>query len=348
MQIINQTIYQENPYHSLLYRALGGRYSARRGTVDDAILSLQRKQGNLLHIHWEEHPLRKCSTGAEAAVVADYLIARLSYFRKLGGRIIWTVHNIEPHEGEFRDQFLRYRKALAGLADHVHVHNLAAIEVLASQTDIDRSRIVYIPHPSYIGAYEDTEQTVQPHAQPDEKKALFFGMLRRYKGLDLLFRAVPEPQKLEPGLQIAIHGKTVPGDPFAEELQTYSAIEGYDIHAERVEDPDVPGLMRSARCIVIPYEKFLTSGVALLGLTYGVPVVAPNISQMRELFPPTCQRLLFEPGDATSLAEKIREAVTLTSDEFDEINELNRKRAWYLRPERISTILGTFYDKMKG
>ncbi|MEI6161571.1 MAG: hypothetical protein WCP77_17185, partial [Roseococcus sp.] len=74
--VVNATIYQDNPYHGLLYAALAGRYDAIRGTVEDGF-SLLPDGPALLHLHWEEHALRGAPSAAEARLTARHLAGRL-------------------------------------------------------------------------------------------------------------------------------------------------------------------------------------------------------------------------------------------------------------------------------
>jgi hypothetical protein len=74
--VYNHTIYRENPYHEVLYRAIGKRYRPVRGDVELATEGLRSGEGRLLHLHWEEHCLRPCRTGAEARAVAARTLER--------------------------------------------------------------------------------------------------------------------------------------------------------------------------------------------------------------------------------------------------------------------------------
>ena len=106
MKIINYTVYKGNPYTTALYSSLVGKYDPIKGDIDSAIAELKAKKLAVLHVHWEEHLIRHCLCPSEARQLIVFSISRLEYFKKLGGIVVWTVHNAMPHEMEFPDLFL--------------------------------------------------------------------------------------------------------------------------------------------------------------------------------------------------------------------------------------------------
>ncbi len=106
MRAINCTLYPDNPYQSLLYSGLGGRYDLVRGTVDQALTALNAGEKVLLHVNWEEHVIRASPTKAEAQATTDYFLRTLKQFVDKGGRVVWTIHNEFPHELQHPEVFV--------------------------------------------------------------------------------------------------------------------------------------------------------------------------------------------------------------------------------------------------
>lgn len=348
MKVINQVIYAENPYHRILYSGLEGRYEPVRADVDAAINAIGEQGRQLLHIHWEEHAIRHCVTAVEARASKDYLLKRLRHFRILGGKVLWTVHNLVPHELQHIEAFLELRRGLAEEVDVILVHNLEAINVLRAQVTLDQSKLVYLPHPSYLGIYEP-EQGAEERAlaAPRTRRLLGFGKMRRYKGFDTLLDFVPEDFLAEHDLTLSIVGQPLPQERYAEELAARAAGRArVSVEPRNVPDDEVAALFRTAECLVLPYERFLTSGVALLALTLGLPTVAPASDAMHELFPPSGHRLLYRPGDAADFRRAVLETVGLSDDgRADLIRDLIA-RARYLRPAKAGALLGAVYDRV--
>lgn len=344
MRVTNSTMFQGNPYHDLLYSALAGRYHPKKGTVDDAVAAARRGEGRLLHMHWEENPLRKCKTRTEARLVKDRISASLAEFKGLDGKLVWTLHNRLPHELEFTDELIGLRQAIAEHADRILVHSTAAIMTLREQIDVAFSRIMLLPHPSYADIYPKYDDSLPLKRSGSD--VLFFGLIREYKGLDLLVEAIDRPYEICPDFSLRIRGDVLPGDPYAKTVESYADRPGIDLKIGRVSEDYVEPMFRSVRAVVMPYQRFLTSGVAMLALTFGTPVIAPDTPQMRELLPEENADLLFESGNAASLRERLRLVTSLSGAEIDTIVAANKARAELLHPHRISSQLGELYDSL--
>jgi len=347
--VYNHTIYRENPYHEVLHKAIGGRYRPVRGDVDRAIEGLRAGEGRLLHLHWEEHCLRPCRTGAEARAAAGHLLERLGAYRALGGRTLWTVHNLMPHELEHPDAFLALRRGLAGAVDRILVHGLEAVSVLAAQTggELPRERLFYLPHPSYLGLYEDEALSERPAAGPaGPPTALLFGKVRRYKGFDRLLEAYAAASP-RPAFAVRVVGQPLATDSYGPELQArFAGVPGIELDFRHVPDGEVAPTLRAASCLVLPYERFLTSGAAMLGLSLGLPTVAPDTPQMRELLPAVAHDLLYARDEPGSLLRAVERAVALAGEAREVTRRALLRRARHLRPERVSRLLGGLYDSL--
>jgi glycosyltransferase involved in cell wall biosynthesis len=307
---------------------------------------IRKKKKQIFHVHWEEHCLRPCPTAAEARSAKDYFVKRTRYFQKLGGKVLWTVHNLMPHELEHVDIFLGLRQELADIADHILVHNLEAINVLADQITFDSRKIRYLPHASYQGVYPAPTEA-DAGVKPSPRTLLAFGKVRRYKGFDTLLDLLPPAFMKSNKLSLKIVGQPLETETFGEELTARAAgRKDVTLDFRVVPDDEVSALLTSAGCVVLPYERFLTSGVALLCLSAGALVVAPAAPSMKELLPPSCHRLLYKAGDIVDIQRAVLECVTLTDEERNAMVQDSLSRANYLRPERISRQLGEIYDRL--
>jgi beta-1,4-mannosyltransferase len=347
VQIINCTLYRDNPYQSALYSALEGRYEGVKGTIDDGIAGLAADGRALVHVHWEEHVVRGRRTAAEARAAADYFVRRLREFVGSGGRILWTVHNSMPHELEYPEVFQYIREALASVSERIIVHNTEGINVLSAQVRLDRRKLYFLPHPSYLGVYEPEEVTERAVEAPTGRQILAFGKLRRYKGLGRLIDMLPAEFLAGERAALRISGEPIRDDAYLPELRKqYAPWQDIIWDVRSIPDAEVPTLLRSARCLALPYERFLTSGVALLALSVGTIVVGPATMPMREVLPVEAQRFLFKPDSTEDFQRAVRDAMALGTEEVQELRRALLKRARYLHPHRISRQLGGLYDQM--
>ena len=342
VDVVNFIVSDRNPYNVLLYGGVDRRYRMRRGTIDDALARIESGGSNLFHLHWEERlVVERPERHAAMAAMADFE-QRLEAFLARGGRLVWTIHNALPHEPSHLDLFFALRRRLAERAALILVHHEAAAETLAGQCALDRSKLSLLPHPAYFGAYESEAETRTREPDWRSRRLMTFGMLRPYKGLDLLAEAAA----LAPEIGIDVMGE--PGPRFEEEvrpvLERSPSIAASPI---RVEDAEVPALMRSVRGLVLPYRALLGSGVALLAMTFGRPIVAPDVRQLRDLLPFAARRFLYRPRDAGSLAARMRDLVALDEDEQRQLRGELQRAAMRFRPERVGARLFALLDAVR-
>lgn len=349
VKVVNCTLYFDNPYQRMLFAPLAGRFQAVRGTVDEALEARRADPRTLLHVHWEEHLLRGLPTAAEARIATNLFIRTLRTIKREGGAIAWTVHNLQPHEQEHLEAFREIRVALAETADRILVHGTDAVAALAEQVPFDSARLFYLPHPSYLGVYESAEDLAAGLEAPPGNAALFFGKLRRYKGLELMLEELTPELLAGLGARIEIRGEPLATDDYVPELRArHDGREDVTWDLRRIPDAELPALLRGARCVVAPYTRFLTSGVALLTLSLGVPLVGPRSRGLQEALPPVAQSLLFDPEVPGDLARAVGEAFALDPAAHRALRGALVERARHLEPRRISRLLGGVYEELSA
>ena len=212
------TLTATNPFQSLLYmraREHGIAPVWIRRDRQIAELTALRRAGlpTVLHLHWLHPVLRDAESAKAAGRAADEFVGLLDDHRSAGGRLVWTVHNVLPHETRYEVEEARLGSAVAGRADIVHVMNRRTAEAVAPFYDLPPDRLLAVPHMSYAGAYPDHASRLDArHAlgiMPDELTFLSLGWIRPYKGLDALLDAW---QALPAGVRrLVVAGEPTPG-----------------------------------------------------------------------------------------------------------------------------------------
>jgi len=351
IKVINSQIYG-NPYQKLLYTSIESRYQIASGSLNDAITQQRLCKRSLYHIHWEESLFARCSTTARATRVRREYVEKLKQYIALGGKVVWTLHNVKPHEWRFVQTLISLRKELAMLSHCILLHNQTALSTLQAQTGIPslpRARI--LPHPTYFDVYEPADRTISLAGRVPihSRTLLHFGLIRAYKGIPELIQKLPEEFMTANQLALHVYGKPVRADSFLNDLLTQTQNRPdikYSLDSAPVEE--VAELLRSHAGLLVPYHKVLTSGVAILGLTFGVPVIAPDTSAMRELFPQSSYALLFNPRSAKDLRRAILTLANMSAETRMQISQDYIKQALAIRPELISKELGDIYDELLG
>ena len=149
-----------NPYFDLSHAALATRGVSASDDLEVDIQWLEAQAGRVdaVHLHWPEYIWRKGFARTRRvgrAVSATKQLMRLREFlrtaRRLGIQSIWTVHNIEPHEGGYRWDRYGYR-LMARQCDIVVCHSRAEVEIVR-RTLRPSGRVIFMPMGASGAAY---------------------------------------------------------------------------------------------------------------------------------------------------------------------------------------------------
>lgn len=283
-----------NPYQALLYKELEkmGVATVRKETVGLRDVGRLSAEGiDLVHLHWIEYlaGVNRPSM-LRGLASASRFVAILAALRARGMRVVWTVHNLAPHES-FRprwDSFLfgLVARASAGLIVHTRFARDQVRERWGPRP------VAVAPHGNFRDAYpiggvnRETARTALGLPR-DAFVFLCFGQVRGYKRLGdaiAAFRSLPEPH-----LRLVLAGKPV-SEALASELSR--AAEGDArilLRLGQIPDAEVSALHLAADAAVIPYAQVFSSGALLLALSFALPAVVPIAGSATEV----------APGDAT-------------------------------------------------
>jgi len=279
-----------NPYQALLCDALakrgGDARTASRLRLRHALTADNRS--TVIHLHWLEFISHSTAAGRLAAASsvarAMHLLIVLLVARLRRIRIVWTVHNLQPHEARrpWLDRLLG--RAVARLADSVLSHSRHCAAQISKQLRRTHVEIAY--HGNYIGFYpppcRDRDEIRLALGVPlDAHVVLAFGLIRPYKKIVEL---IEEFQTIDsPHFRLLIVGHPLT-DEIARQVKAAAAEDPRVIlKLERVPDAEVTELHRASDVAVLAYRDLFSSGALMLALSLGLPVVAPESSTATEL-----------------------------------------------------------------
>ena len=133
----------------------------------------------------------------------------------------------------------------------------------------------------------------------EEDDVLFFGRIKRYKGLQYLAEAAPAIRKAVPGSRVIVAGKGDALDARALEAQ------GVTVRNEFVDDGDVAALFQKSAVVVLPYTDATQSAVALIAFAFGKPVVATRVGGLPEVVKDGKTGILVPPRDSAALSQAV-------------------------------------------
>jgi glycosyltransferase involved in cell wall biosynthesis len=271
-------------YYRLFYGALR-RYGIV--LVPEARYDLQwfrenRGRIDWVHFHWVQSYYMSWNLPRIVWGTARFLqfLVRL---RRMGYRLAWTCHNLFPHESRSRLADYVVRLALARMSEIVIVHS-RRMRSDVGRWFLRRKNVYAVPHGHFIGCYPNgiSREAARRRLGLSERSFvyLFFGIVRPYKGVEELidgFRAAPEKDSV-----LIVAGKPM-SEAYAGSLT--GRAEGDSrirLALGHVVDEDLQAYFNAADLTVLPFRKISTSGSLLLALSFGSPVIIPDVASIRE------------------------------------------------------------------
>lgn len=304
-----------NPYVNLMARGVQAA-APDIHAIQVATLSWPRLlvdwRWRVLHLHWAELQYAYGPTpAAQAERQLETLLQQLRFAQKSGRKIVYTVHNMDHHESQHPALNQAANDWLFAHADAIHVHNQAAARQVQQRYGREQ-QVFVIPHGNYIGVYANdiSREAARARLQIPESHFvyLYLGLMRPYKGLDVLINAFLKNNF--PDATLILAGQINDAE-FATHLQQLA---GEHPHI-RLLPGFVPGdeiqyYCNAADICVLPYRDVTTSGAALLAFSFGKSIIAPAIGPFPELLGDNERGLLFHP-QKEDLADVLAAARTI-------------------------------------
>ncbi|WP_205474973.1 glycosyltransferase [Nocardioides sp. SYSU D00038] len=282
-------VLRANPFQQLLYSGL-----AARNIRPLAAFTLQRvlelraalppdAPRMLVHLHWLSNVMSAAEGPGQAARRSERFLSRLAELREQGAAVLWTVHNVLPHDARFPELETELHRRVAEQVDLVHVMSPRTRELMAPLAELPAEHTFRVPHPSYVGVYPQYVSRAQARAElglpEDAVVFLQLGRVAPYKGTSELVAAAGTLAAERSGrVHLVIAGDPVPGE--ATDAVRAAAADHPSLHGflGRVPDPQLQVFLAAADVMALPYRASLNSGALHLALGAGLPVVLPRSS----------------------------------------------------------------------
>lgn len=296
-----------------------------------------RKMNSINPLNWIKvgRQLRKMKP--DLIVVAFWLpfmapcqgtIARIAR-RNRHTRVTGLVHNMIPHEHRPGDKlFARY------FANSVDGYVAMSDAVLADIDRFDTIRPrVFCRHPLYdnFGQHATREESLQfLGLDPQYRYMLFFGLIRDYKGLDVLLQAYADPRLRQENVRLIVAGEFYSGSEKYFEMEKQLGLEGLIVwKSDFVPNSEVRYCFGAADLIVQPYKSATQSGVAQIAYHFEKPMLVTNVGGLAEIVPDGVAGYVVEP-DVTQIADRLVDFFgSNRKDQFTEgLRQEKKKYSW--------------------
>lgn len=206
-------------------------------------------------------------------------IARIA--RKNGKtKVICQIDNVNPHEHHLTDRI--FNKYYLGAVDgFVYMSE----QVHGELKEYSSAPALFSPHPMFsnFGSRVARSEACR-HLVLDEnvRYLLFFGLIREYKGLDILLSAWEKVRR--DGQKLIVAGEFYENsDKYAQQFERLG--ESVILHDRFIADQDVKYYFSVADALVLPYKTATQSGVTQIAYNFSTPMIVTDVGGLPEIVP---------------------------------------------------------------
>jgi beta-1,4-mannosyltransferase len=298
-------------YVEALYRAAGELgVEVVEGQWGGRWLLEHVKRGALIHIHWPS--FLYYHSGEPLATFNDLLrfCGLLTLMRVRGVRMAWTAHNLYPHDGGQQCWAHRMaRRFVTRTFDTIFVHGPTAASIVEAEFKVDPRKLEQVPHGHWRSIYPDIPERSEARGRIDlPQDALIYGFIgtcHPYKNLEALAQAFG---RMESRSHLVIAGRFPSADYLARVRAAIppQAVDRVHFVQRFLRDDEIMTFVSALDALVLPYRDILTSGAIMLGMSAGVPVIAPRMGGIADVVTDKCG-LLYDPDSPEGLVEAMSE-----------------------------------------
>ena len=264
--------------------------------------------------------------------------------RSKGIKILFVCHNVFPHERFPMDRLLTEKTLKKG--DLFIVQSTQDEEDLKSI--IPEAKYIRAVHPTYNAFKMQDISKAQAREilglRSDEKVLLFFGFVRKYKGLDYLLKAMPAIKRNLTDCKLLIVGDF--GDDKNEYLDLINKEDIDDvisIYDGYIPDKEVEKFFAACDVVVLPYVSATQSGIVQIAYGFDKPVIATIVGGLPDVVTDGKTGFLVEPENPQAIADAISKLFTPgVAEKFEAgVKEESYRFSWDRMVKHIEKLSGT-------
>lgn len=258
-------------------------------------------------------------------------------------RTVCQIDNVEPHEHHIIDKpfnryFLRSIDGFIYMSEQVH-------RELSAYTS---APTLFSPHPMFENfgrRVERTEACRHLSLDPEQRYALFFGLIRDYKGLDTLLDAWARFRRA--GHKLIIAGEFyAPRDKYVEQIERLGLSDDVILHDFFIGDDDVRYYFSAADCVVLPYKTATQSGVTQIAYNFCTPLIVTDVGGLAEIVPDGRAGIVCQPSADGVYDALCRMYEGDTCRRFaDNMAEERKRFSWKAMCDRIEELYGLIAER---
>ncbi|MEB3282714.1 MAG: glycosyltransferase [Lyngbya sp.] len=273
----------KNPYNWLLYTQMSQQGAE---VTEFSFQKILQQKYDIFHLHWPVETIVRHPNVLVAWSRARLMLTFIDWVRYRGTRIIWTIHDQKPH-------LLLHPKLADWFESELIKRVDGYINLCQSSQDLTSKSFpllqncpnTIIPHGHYREVYPNKMSKTQARESlkiPENHRTLIFlGYIDRYKNVPKLIQVFRELQPQNWTLVVA--GKPEISELAQDVTEAAANVPNIQLHLKFIPDEQVQIYLKAADLVVLPFQKILNSGSAILALSFDSPVLLPNQGALNEL-----------------------------------------------------------------
>ena len=217
-------------------------------------------------------------------------------------KVVSILDNVVPHEPRFFDTPLT-RYFLTGSTGCITLCEAVSGDLLKIKPD---AKYTVIQHPLYSHFGQKKGREVAESRlglQPGKKNILFFGLIRKYKGLDILLEAFG---KLSDEYQLIIAGEPYGSfEPYQEIIDRLPGKDRIVKELKYIKDSEVSDYFSAADLAVLPYRSATQSGISSVSYHFEVPMIVTDVGGLKETIGDRGTGLVSKEGTSDAIRSEI-------------------------------------------
>tara|TARA_Y100000766_G_C18903996_1_gene604846 strand:+ start:477 stop:1622 length:1146 start_codon:yes stop_codon:yes gene_type:complete len=306
-------------------------------------INIERRINSINPINWITTGLSLRKENYDIVIIPFWLpfmgaslgtLSRLLKSKKT--QLLCIAHNIIPHELRIGDKILTryFIKKIDGF--------LAMTQKVLDDLKVfdENSPKVLTPHPIYdnFGEIEPREKAIESlKLNQDYRYILFFGLIRDYKGLDLLLEAFSDTEIREKNIKLI-----VAGEYYSEQAPYKILIEKYNLEQDIIQveqfipDSEVHLYFNACDLVVQPYKSATQSGVTQIAYHFNKPMIVTDVGGLKEMCPDGKVGYVVSPN-----ANEIKKAIlkffnkTNINKMIENINQIKEQYSWSIFTKKL-------------
>ena len=254
-------------------------------------------------------------------------------------KTIVVIDNLIPHEKRFGDYLLN--SYFVNSVDGFVAMSKSVFNDL-NQFDTDKRKVLGV-HPLYdnFGKAKNKEEAIENLGlDKNYKYMLFFGIIRKYKGLDILLEAFADNRLQNQNLKLIVAGEFYEdATPYHDLIKQYNLADSVILATKFIPDKQVVDYFCAADIIVQPYKQATQSGITQIAYHFEKPMLVTNVGGLNEIVPHNKVGYVCEPN-ANDVANHLADFFSKNKEVLfiEGVKEEKSKYSWDKMIENIKSL----------